>query len=98
MNAKHTPGPWFVASAGRYKVATIATAGIYADEMPGDDVIPDARLIAAAPLLLDALQGLMAIVNETKGVDGYHLNGAVAEWDEFPEISGAAAAIAAATN
>jgi hypothetical protein len=56
------------------------------------------RVRAATPLLLEALQGFMAIVNESRGVSEYHLNGAVAEWDEFTEIFAAAAAIAAATN
>ncbi len=32
-----------------------------------------------------ALGGLLAIVNDSNGVDGYHLNGDIATWDEFEE-------------
>lgn len=46
----------------------------------------DAQLIASAPELLKALVGVLNIVNESTGVQGYHLNGEVAEWDEFDEI------------
>jgi hypothetical protein len=55
--SKHTPGPWFVESHGRYRVASItSTTGIYADAPPLMQTAPDARLIAAAPDLLDALK------------------------------------------
>jgi hypothetical protein len=40
----------------------------------------------------------MAIVGDSRGVAGYHLNGEVAEWDYFDEIAAAQDAIAAATN
>lgn len=53
----------------------------------------DASLIAAAPELLAALEGLMSIANDSRGVSGYHLNGNIAEWDEFEEIGAAVAAI-----
>lgn len=43
-----------------------------------------------------ALQGMLAIVNDSRGVAGYHLNGDTAEWDEFDEVDAANAAIAAA--
>lgn len=33
-----------------------------------------------------ALGGMLAIVNDSRGVAGYHLNGDVAEWDEFEEV------------
>lgn len=45
--------------------------------------------------LLAALKGFISIVSESRGVDGYHLNGNVAEWDEFEEVADAEAAIAA---
>lgn len=35
---------------------------------------------------LDALSDLIAITNDSRGVTGYHLNGDIAEWDEFDEI------------
>lgn len=98
--AKHTPGPWFVAEAGLFKVASIThSTGIYADEMSSDESIQaDARLIAAAPDLLEALQGLLNVVNDSRGVAGYHLNGDTAEWDEFYEVDAARAAITKATG
>src|SRR5690606_1108508 len=45
-----------------------------------------------------ALASLLAIVNESKGVAGYHLNGKVADWDEFPEVDEARAALDYLTN
>lgn len=42
----------------------------------------------------EALAGMLAIVDESRGVDGYHLNGDTAEWDEFPEVEAARAALA----
>lgn len=41
-----------------------------------------------------ALAGMMAIVDESTGVAGYHLNGNIAEWGEFPEVSAAQDALA----
>ena len=40
--------------------------------------------------LLAALESLLLITADSKGVAGYHLNGAVANWDEFPEVNEAA--------
>ena len=56
----------------------------------------NARLIAAAPDLLAALEALMGIVSDSHGVSGYHRNGDIAEWDEFDEINIAIAALAKA--
>ena len=42
----------------------------------------------------EALAGMLVIVDESRGVDGYHLNGDTAEWDEFPEVEAARAALA----
>jgi hypothetical protein len=52
--SQHTPGPWFVAQDGSYKVASVTSVtGIYADEMPDtENIAADAGLIAAAPELL----------------------------------------------
>lgn len=33
----------------------------------------------------EALEGLLAIINDSKGVDGWHLNGDIAFWSEFEE-------------
>lgn len=45
-----------------------------------------------------ALQGMLAIVSDSRGVAGFHLNGDTAEWDEFDEVAAARAAIAKATG
>ncbi len=55
-----------------------------------------ATLACAAPQLLEALEDLMAIAKESRGIAGYHLNGAIADWDEFEFYDKARAAIAAA--
>lgn len=36
--------------------------------------------------LVTALDGLLSITQDSAGVAGYHLNGEIAEWDEFPEV------------
>ena len=35
----------------------------------------------------EALAGVLAIVSDSSGVAGYHLNGDVAQWGEFEEIN-----------
>ena len=40
-----------------------------------------------------ALGDLLAIVSDSTGVAGYHLNGAVAEWGDFDVVSAASAAL-----
>jgi hypothetical protein len=75
--AVHTPGPWVVNGFGGgfrviarmqpHEVAVSATA-------QGGDEISNARLIAAAPELLEALQALIPMMEE------WH--------DEFPEYVG----------
>lgn len=36
--------------------------------------------------LFEALKGLLNIIDDSTGVDGYHYNGEVALWDEFEEV------------
>ena len=36
--------------------------------------------------LVEALEGLLAITDESLGVSGYHLNGDMAKWCEFDEV------------
>ena len=62
------------------------------------DSIANARLIAAAPELLNALISVLNIMNDSEGVAGYHLNGDIAKWDEFEEIKQAEQAIKKATE
>lgn len=44
--------------------------------------------------LLTALAGLLSIINDSRGVEGYHLNGDIATWDEFEEVEEARATLA----
>lgn len=46
--------------------------------------------------LLAALEGVLAIVGDSGGVAGYHLNGDIADWGEFDEINAVYAVIAKA--
>ena len=57
---------------------------------------------AASPLdeivreLVGVLEEFLAVVDESRGVIGFHLNGAIAEWDEFSLVAMAHAALAKA--
>lgn len=73
MGAEHTPGPWFVngissrqtsvwARGGDVRVADCNSGAI---SLPGRQC--DARLIAAAPELLEALQGLLDAISYPAG-------------------------------
>lgn len=44
--------------------------------------------------LREALEGFIGLINESHGVAGFHLNGDIAEWDEFDLINQAQAALA----
>lgn len=56
--SKHTPGPWFFESSGEaYEIFICDENGDVVDSVAGEVVNEeDARLIAAAPELLEALQ------------------------------------------
>lgn len=41
------------------------------------------RLNKAAPDMLEALEGVLSLIDESSGVVGYHLNGEVATWKEL---------------
>lgn len=57
-----------------------------------DDVA--APQVAVPEEVAQALAGMMAIVRDSRGVAGYHLNGDIAEWDEFDEVAAAEVALA----
>ena len=63
-----------------------------------DEGLANAKLIAAAPELLEALISVLNIMNDSDGVAGYHLNGDIASWGEFEEIKQAEQAIKKATE
>lgn len=108
MSAKHTPGPWMCDSDPikgdplnrvRYRVVARGKTITQCYYSSSDEQAEhDARLIAAAPDLLEALVGMLSIINDSNGVSGYHLNGDIAVWGEFPEVDAASAAIAKATG
>lgn len=61
MSAKHTPGPWRQAKYSPCDIVInertwIASSRVGMDEIPRDEAIANARLIAAAPDLLAALE------------------------------------------
>lgn len=103
----HTPGPWEVDESGDvrqvrprtdaeraagqcagYRVAILASGP--ADPSDG----ANARLIAAAPEMLEALQMLISCVYDADGASGYK-----EQWtEERPQIRAARAAIRKATG
>ena len=64
MSANHTPGPWFPTKVSDYnQIARIGRAWNISTMLPladFGDVDADARLIAAAPEMLAALQAVLA--------------------------------------
>lgn len=45
--------------------------------------IVDKDFVAIARAMREVLEEILAIVNESRGVAGWHLNGDIAPWDEF---------------
>lgn len=60
-----------------------------------EDALADIPNPAAVPAVVEALKGLLSVVSESRGVEGFHLNGDIARWDEFQEVADADAALAA---
>lgn len=77
MNTKHTPGPW-IADLETWAGIVNAPAGTIAGPVGGskgatlDELHANARLIAAAPELLEALDGLMAKLSAKSPALQYH--------------------------
>lgn len=104
--AKHTPGPWAVSKGYDGSISVSATRPYRINNISaGTPIICDvyqhpefdsfsgaanARLIAAAPELLDALRGLLAL--EEENLHGYD------DIDVCAEVQFARAAIAKATG
>lgn len=102
MTAAHTPGPWKVTHddyAGHYDVSTFdpqmgseAIAQVfYVANAPGGRGEADARLIAAAPELLEALEKMLSLLNAVCALsdDNYAR-------DDWQDVLNANAAIAKA--
>lgn len=74
-NATHTPGPWeakFYAPGDSYRITYLGTDNWLADvwiDGAATQAIADARLIAAAPDLLDALERLVRSDNAFEHAD-----------------------------
>ncbi len=65
-------------------MATAAADGFRDGQRAAHDHI--AQSLGMVGALVTALDGLLSITQDSTGVAGYHLNGNVAEWDEFPEV------------
>lgn len=85
---KGTKGEWEKAgSAVVVNGVQIADVYCYGDlEDNKHEAVANAQLMASAPKLLEALKGLLTITNDSEGPHGYHLNGDLAFWEEFPEV------------
>lgn len=68
MDTKHTPGDWYVAVNGRLVVSRplLGDDAVVIAEIDGrqGERLPNAKLIAAAPDLLEACKGLEGIFSE----------------------------------
>lgn len=83
MSAQHTPGPWVIRMEGREKQEINVRSSVQVpDEFDGGTYEPliadlyrggtgnihDARLIAAAPDLLEALRGMLEVFGDEFGI------------------------------
>jgi len=59
MNEKHTPGPWKYSHRGVYFYSNVHKYGETIAKCYGNNYQANARLIAAAPALLEACRGLL---------------------------------------
>jgi hypothetical protein len=92
MSGQHTPGPWtYHADSGSSCAALIAT-GSFVCEFIEPPTEANARLIAAAPELLEALKSIICSVGHDDG-DGWYT---VSLHED--EVQAARAAIAKATG
>jgi hypothetical protein len=72
-DSKHTPGRWYVGASGRIIMCrmiagnNVPVAQI-TGPLPNDEIKANARLIAAAPDMLEALRGLLETSPPPKGV------------------------------
>lgn len=65
-------------------MSTAAADGFRAGQRAAND--HSAQSLGMVGALVTALDGLLSITQDSAGVAGYHLNGNVAEWDEFPKV------------
>jgi hypothetical protein len=78
MNTKHTPGPWHVGMRQAERIVydktgwAVANATVYHGESDRDQVLANARLIAAAPELVDACITALSVLDVVDGRHGGH--------------------------
>lgn len=94
-----TPRYGFLLSPQKDEVLVVEGAGSWIDMYEARRVVACAQgevnqLRIEKQILTEALEGLLSIVSDSRGVDGYHLNGDVADWDEFCEVHDAENALA----
>lgn len=76
MKTKHTKGEWMIDSANLTTVYSDDNGSNVADcntQRPIEENVCNAKLIAAAPELLEALQNLLAWANIKEGSPSQHL-------------------------
>lgn len=64
-------------------------------QIMSNGIKPNNSLVQAARQALEALAGMLAIVDDSQAVAGYHLNGELEPWEGFPEVEEVRAAITA---
>jgi len=65
---KHTPGPWTIReTATHVTVVGANNETLFHDDKRISRVIQDAHLIAAAPVLLEALENCIGNINQERG-------------------------------
>ena len=80
--SKHTPGPW--KSEGKRFITTVGIA-ISTDKSLGPIAVvseENAPLVLAAPEMYEAISQMVAIINESEGISGWHLNGDLLRWEQ----------------
>ena len=82
--AEHTPGPWHIIQRGLGAPEVISSESgrriakvLYHTGSEDEQVMPNARLIVAAPELLGAIRGLVAVYG-TKDFTGRHWDRVIA--------------------
>jgi hypothetical protein len=97
MSKKFTPGPWrvknerwIVATRGEYEGEILIAPAFWLTHVP-EEQAANARLIASAPLLLEALEGMCTLFVVVCDLKGWTAK-------EYPEYAKARAAILAATG
>lgn len=66
---KHTAGPWKIGEEGYIESQFGLVAQVVGADSPDDETIPNARLITAAPELLDELKSVLEWI-QTGKVEG----------------------------